>query len=162
MPEPKTKRKPRVIDEQVAEGLAVPSEWQMALARMPADWADSARTSQALVRRREVRSAGDLLRLVLAYSLWDWSLRQVAAWACLLDMAQLSDVALRKRLRGTRLWLSQLVGQQLSQVRRLVPRSGVRLRLLDASVITQPGSQGTDWRLHIGFDVEQSRLDEWE
>jgi len=162
MPEPQPNPKPKETVEQAAKGPAVPSDWQTALAGMPLDWETSARTCGAVVRRREVRSAGDLLRLVLAYSLWDWSLRQVAAWACLLDVAQLSDVAVRKRLRHARPWLSQLVGQQLIRVRALAPASGVRLRLLDASVITEPGSVGTDWRVHVGFDVEQSRLDEWE
>jgi hypothetical protein len=115
-----------------------------------------------LVRKRAVQSAGDLLRLILAYSLWDWSLRQVGAWGCLLGVAQLSDVAVRKRLRHTRQWLSHLVGQWLGQVRVPGNSQGVRLRLVDASVVTQPGSRGTDWRVHVGFDVGQSCLDEWE
>jgi len=161
MPEPRGKRKRKSGAEQPALP-AVPTEWEAALERLPAGWEAAARSSGALVRKRAVQSAGDLLRLVLAYSLWDWSLRQVGAWACVLGLAHLSDVAVRKRLRRTRLWLSSLVGQCLGQVRDLANARGVRLRLIDASVITQPGSQGTDWRVHVGFDVGQGRLDEWE
>jgi len=161
MPEPRGKRKRKSVAEQPVLP-AVPTEWDAALARLPAGWETAAQSSGALVRKRAVQSAGDLLRLVLAYSLWDWSLRQVGAWACILGLAHLSDVAVRKRLRHTRPWLGALVGQALGQVRGLANPYGVRLRLIDASVITQPGSRGTDWRVHVGFDVGQSCLDEWE
>ena len=86
----------------------------------------------------------------------------MGAWATVTQLAELSDVALGKRLRQCRLWLSQLLGQALGQVRLSRPAAGLRLRLVDASVITEPGSTGTDWRVHIGFDVGASRLDEWE
>ncbi len=161
MPEPRWKRKRKGATEQPVPA-AVPTEWEAALARLPAGWDTAAPSSGALVRKRAVQSAGDLLRLVLAYSLWDWSLRQVGAWACILGLAHLSDVAVRKRLRHTHRWLSAVVGQALGQVRGLAHPNGVRLRLIDASVVTQPGSRGTDWRVHIGFDVGQSCLDEWE
>jgi len=163
MSKPHQKRTAKTGVEQGTDTpRAVPSEWQALLAR----WADgldqSAYETGALRRKRQVRSAGYLLRLVLAYSLWDWSLRQVGAWATVTHVAELSDVALGKRLRQCRLWLSQLLGQALSQVRLSHPAGGLRLRIVDASVITQPGSTGTDWRLHVGFDVGASRLDEWE
>lgn len=161
MPEPRGKRKRKEDVEQPVRP-AVPTEWEAALARLPAGWETAAHSHRALVRKRAVQSAGDLLRLVLAYSLWDWSLRQVGAWACILGVAHLSDVAVRKRLRRTRQWLSMLVGQCLGQVRGVANPRGVRLRVIDASVITQPGSRGTDWRVHVGFDVGQSCLDEWE
>lgn len=161
MPEPDGKRKRKSAAEQPV-APAVPEEWEDALARLPAGWETAAHSRRALVRKRAVHSAGDLLRLVLAYSLWDWSLRQVGAWACMLGLANLSDVAVRKRVRHARPWLSALVGQALGQVRGLANPHGLRLRLIDASVITQPGSRGTDWRVHVGFDVGQSCLDEWE
>src|SRR5258706_2904565 len=139
-----------------------PDEWAAILARLPAGLDEIAHQTGALERRRAVKSAGDLLGLVLAYSLWDWSLKQVGAWATVTNLAEVSDVALRNRLRHSRLWLSQVLGQALGQVRLSRPTSGVRARIFDASVITQPGSTGTDWRLHVGFDVGLGRFDEWE
>jgi hypothetical protein len=35
----------------------------------------------------------------------------------------------------------------------------VRLRLVDATVISRPGSQGTDWRVHLSFDIGHMCLD---
>jgi hypothetical protein len=138
---------------------AIPAEWDACLARLPVDLEESAYRTQALRRKRQVRQASDLLRLVLAYSLWDWSLRLVGAWAVVMQIANLSDVAVRKRLRGTRRWLGELVGAWVRQRSGLAAQAGVRLRLIDATVITQPGSQGTDWRVHLSFDVGRMCLD---
>lgn len=166
MSEPKLKR-----NRKLSAGQAPPpavalrpvlDEWQAGLACLPVDVDQLARQTGALARKRAVKSGGDLLRLVLAYSWLDWSLRQVGAWATTLELAELSDVAVRKRLLKTRAWLSQLVGQALGQVRLSGRQSALRLQLIDATVITQPGSTGTDWRVHVGFDVGRSCLDEWE
>src|SRR6266508_6715323 len=69
-------------------------EWAHVLAQLPADLEASARASGALRRRREVRSAAALLRLVLAYALSGWPLRLVAVWATVLGVGRLSDAAL--------------------------------------------------------------------
>jgi hypothetical protein len=118
------------------------------------DLESSAKQAQALVRKRQIRSAADLLRLVLMYVVSDWSLRLVGAWASLHGIGYLSDVAVLKRIRNCSVWLSRLVGQILQQrcqaVRESVP---VRVRLMDASVITRSGASGTEWRLHLGLSL---------
>jgi hypothetical protein len=80
----------------------------------------------------------------------DWSLRLVAFWAFLQGIGYLSDVAVLKRLRNCTEWLGVLTGELLRRrcqaFQQTVP---VRLRLMDASVITRPGSKGTDWRLKL-------------
>jgi len=163
MSKPSVKRNGKTAVEQVqGTPRRLPDGWEAMLTRLPADLDEMARQTGALRRKRAVKSAGDLLRLVLAYSLWDWSLRQVGAWATVTSLAELSDVALRHRLRHARLWLSQVLGQGLGQVRLARSARGVRARIFDASVIIEPGSTGTDWRLHVGFDVGPGRFDEWE
>ena len=70
-----------------------------------ADLEASARDTGALVRRREVGSASDLLRLALAYGFCGLSLRETAAWAEANGIASISNVALLKRLRASANWL---------------------------------------------------------
>ncbi len=160
MPEPQTQGKRKWSEPQAAgRERTIPAEWEAGLARVPVDLEESAYRTKALQRKRGVQRAADLLRLVLAYSLWDWSLRLVGAWATSAGLANLSDVAVRKRLRGTRRWLGELVGAWVRQHGGLTAHAGVRVRLIDATVITQPGSQGTDWRVHLSFDVGQMCLD---
>ena len=91
--------------------------------------------------------------MVLAYSVCDWSLRLVGAWATIIGLGHLSDVAVRKCLRNTLPWLGRIMGAWLSKRQQgLAGRAG-RVRLIDASVISEPASTGTDWRLHVRFDL---------
>lgn len=135
--------------------------WGRVLAMLPDDLDRSARQYKALLRRRGIAQAADLLRLAFFYGLADWSLRQIGMWANLLGVCDLSDVAILHRLRSSRAWLGALVVEMLRQRGiRLQASAKVRLRILDATVITQPGSQGTDWRLHLSLDLGSMSLDQ--
>jgi hypothetical protein len=127
--------------------------WDQMLLHIPGDLERMAQQTQALQRRREVKSAGDLLRLVLAYSVCHWSLRLVGLWATVIGLGELSDVAVRKRLCHTQAWLGQVVTEWLGLRRERVAAPAVRLRLRDATTVSVPGSLGTDGRLHAVFDV---------
>jgi hypothetical protein len=170
MSKPTAKRngKPQKIQAVAARGQpqvsqpSVPTEWDGLSRVLGVDLDRLALETKALQRKREVRSAQDLLRLVLAYALWDWSFQLVGAWATVLGLGNLSGVAIRQRLRHSHAWLSRLLGGWLSAAQQPLAGRRVRLRLLDASVITRPGSTGTDWRVHLSFDVGALRLDEFE
>src|SRR6516165_810432 len=74
----------------------------------------TARDTKAFVRPREIRSAVDLLRLILAYCLGERGLRSTAAWATSVGLVDISSVALLYRLRQCGDWLALLVGQALA------------------------------------------------
>lgn len=122
---------------------------------LPSDLDEMAHQSGALIRRREVRSASCLLRLVMAYAVEGRSLRQTAAWAAAMGIARLSDVALLKRFRSAALWLSILLARMLASRAAALASGcpGFRVRLIDATSVSRSGSAGTDWRLHVGFDL---------
>lgn len=120
----------------------------------------SARANKALVRKRVIQNGFDLLRMALAYAVCDWSLQVVGLWAVLVGIGALSAVAIRQRLQCSDRWLGKLVGELLRQ--RQVGRtvgSGVRLRLQDATVVSKPGSSGTDYRVHLWYNVGESAVD---
>jgi hypothetical protein len=123
----------------------------------------SARTSGALARKRQVRSASDLLRLALAYGPGGQSLRQTAAWAELQQVASLSDVGLMYRLRDSADWLAQIAGALLSpRASTASPAAlGLRLRVVDGSIISAPG-RGPRWRLHSVYDLAEDRFSAFE
>jgi hypothetical protein len=119
----------------------------------------SAKRCKALVRRREIRSAEDLLRMALAYGPCQMSLRTVAAWASAQGIGELSDVAVLKRLRASADWLEELVGEVLS--RQLAPPAtlgGRPIRLYDATTVSHPGSDRANWRLHATYDPRRGQL----
>jgi hypothetical protein len=135
------------------------ADWEHILAVLPVDLAASARTYGAFQRARGVRSAADLLRLVLLYAQADWSLRQVGAWAALHAWGELSHVALLSRLKASEAWLRHLVGELVGLQRTASLARPGRVRLVDASAISRPGSTGTDWRLHLSVDLAAECID---
>lgn len=144
-------------------GLAdLSAEWDNLGQVLGVDLEQLAYTTGALVRKRKVASAHDLIRIVLAYALWDWSFQLVGAWATTLGLGSLSGVAIRRRVRQSHDLLSQLLGQWLSRARQPLVGRALRVRLIDGTVITRPGSTGVDWRVHVGFDVGAQRLDQFE
>jgi hypothetical protein len=123
----------------------------------------SARASGAFGRKRQIRSASDLLRLALAYGPGGQSLRQTAAWAELQQVASLSDVALMYRLRASADWLAHIASALLGprKATASAPTLGLRLRVIDGSVISPPG-RGPRWRLHAVYDLAEDRLSGFE
>jgi hypothetical protein len=141
-------------------------EWPYLLGCLPAscDLEESARRFGAISRRREVGSASTLLRLALAYGFCDMSLRQTAAWAQAAEVANISDVALLRRLCKAAPWLGYLVATKLADSTpppSLLP-AGHKLRLVDATTVSKPGSTGTDFRLHLGYDLSRQTFDHFE
>ncbi len=123
---------------------------------------ETAKEFGALRRRRSVDSAQTLLRLVFAYGFSGLSLRQTTAWADAAGIASLSDVALLKRLRSSANWLGHLLFLKLADRATVPAVYKGRLRLVDATTISRPGSTGTDWRVHMGLDLGTSTIDHIE
>ena len=131
--------------------------------RLPADLEPHARLLKAFQRKRGVACAADLLRALLAYVLCARAFRQMGAWAVLLDLADLSDTAWRKRLRTANVWLAWVLAELLAPpppARPPVPVPPVRGRILliDATRLAHPGGTGDDWRLHTAYDLLAARL----
>ncbi len=157
-PQPKARESNPPLPELKAD-RRVEEDWARVVELMPGDLEASARAHQALQRCREIRSAATLLRIVLVYALCDWSFRLVGAWAAVREGVHLASKVVRQRVMGCEAWLQHLVTQWLLRRGLALPPGGGRVRLVDASVVSGPGSQGTDWRLHVSFDLAQGRID---
>ena len=137
--------------------------WQTTLARLGGAAAveASAREKGAFLRSRAVVCATDLLRLVLAYCLGGMGLRSASAWAASAGLADLSNVALLKRLRKCSAWMEHLAGTLLSA--GIQPEAGGRrIRLLDGTTVPKAGKEAKKnsglWRLHCAFDLPEERF----
>jgi hypothetical protein len=73
-------------------------------------------------------------------------------------IASLSDVALGKRLRHSRAWLREEVGRLAGLQRQRWAARAVRVRLVDATTVNEPGSRGTNWRVHAVLDLQAGSL----
>jgi len=141
--------------------------WEGVLGRLEehVDVEASAREHGAIVRRRVVRTAAQLLRLVLAYCLSGFSLRTTAAWAEASGQASFSDVALLQRLRRCGPWLAALVSQLSGALHPEADcgaggAEGTRPVLaVDATAVCSPGGRDKRYRLlHTVYDVGAQRF----
>jgi hypothetical protein len=136
---------------------AAPDAWLDILARFPPgiDINRLARTSKAIRRARGISDGSDLLRLGMARGPGGMSLQQTAAWAHLTGVAELSAPSLHDRLHQSVAFFAELTKLLLAAKAPGTTRvwSGRCLHLTDSSSISQPGSTGTDWRLHAVYDL---------
>lgn len=143
-------------------------DWSAVLAMVSEviDLEESARSTGALLRRRQIQSAEDLLRLALVYGPGGQSLRDTAAWAALEGVADMSKTALLYRLRDAAPWMGQITAALLARRsaeagETTATRLGRHIRLVDGSSITSLGT-AKDWRLHAVYDLEHQRFDTLE
>lgn len=123
------------------------------------DLETTARQYRALLRKRHVKSAADLLKLVLLYGVGGYSLRTTAGVAAAMGVATLCDVCLLERLQRSVPWLEHLL---LARLNRRAPPGvlgplACRLTLIDGPSLSVPGSHGTDRRVPVRYDPSQGR-----
>jgi hypothetical protein len=74
----------------------------------------------------------------------------------------LSAGAVFKRLRASEEWLRWLAEQQRGRQRLAVESQGRPVRAVDATTVSEPGSTGTDWRVHYVVNLANLQCDFFE
>jgi len=135
-----------------ATGNALAEDWELLMSFFPRDWRRQAETSGALKGLRQDKSAEEYLRVLLLHLGCGFSLRETAVRAQQAGLADLSDVALLKRLRKSKPWLQQLCCALFAERRCSRVVEGARpWRLLDGSLVSEPGKTGSQWRIHYSL-----------
>jgi hypothetical protein len=125
----------------------LPEEWAILRQWLPADLRQVALEKGFFTRRRGLQDAERWLRLILMHVAGGLSLKQTAVRARELGLAQVSSVALHKRLKKAEAWLASLTKHVLEQCWQAGPaRRCLRpIRVVDATDVQEPGSTGTSW-----------------
>ena len=131
---------------------AANEDWDLLLSFLPANWKELGRLTDATKGLRQDKSEEACLRVLLMHLGCGLSLRETVVRAREAHLANLSDVALLKRLRKSREWLHHLC-RALFEERGLLTQggSGAPLRLLDATEVKEPGKTGSLWRVHYSL-----------
>jgi hypothetical protein len=127
----------------------------------PPGWEELGRSAGAVARLRGFNSLNNLLRTLLLHVGCGWSLRETAVQAKLAGIADVSDVTLLNRLRQAESWLRQLCQQLwIDNGVNLEPAlKGRPVRLLDATVVKEPGKTGGQWRIHYSIRLPSLECD---
>ena len=97
--------------------------------------------TDAVERLREFSSPGVLLRTLLLHVARGYSLRETALRAKLANWADVSDVALLKRLRKSEAWLRSMCVELLRENGRNWgdEAASPRTRIVDGTIVKEPG-----------------------
>lgn len=147
----------------------IEDEWITIRQLLPKDLDSSAREYGAMQRRRgKISSAEQLLRVILMHVAGGLSLEQTVSRAQARGLVHMNAMALHKRLCGSQLWLQALTAHLLEDIKKHMGVNedywgmGYRVRILDATNIQEPGSSGSDWRIHYSLRLPEMCCDFFE
>jgi hypothetical protein len=140
-------------------------EWDVLKRFLPNGWEKRAYEVGAFYRKRKIDSPSTLLRVLFIHLAEGKSFRTTSAYAKEAKLCDINDVALLNRLRHSSEWLRWMAVELLKQIRIVsLPAQLLgkyRVRLVDGSVVTEPGSTGADWRIHYSVNLSPLRCDEF-
>ena len=140
---------------------AADEDWLVLISLFPEGWQQQAKQTGAIERQRGITAPEALLRLFLLHVARGYSLRETAVRAKEAGLATISDVGLLKRLRRSEDWLRWLCT-------RLVIENGVQMpgepgqrsvRIVDGTIIKEPGKTGSQWRILYSMRLPDLRCD---
>jgi len=147
--------------------IAVPEEWEILRRWLPDDLNQRARETGFMQRARGLQNAECWLRLILMHVAGGLLLQQTAVRARELGLAQITSVALFKRLRKAERWLADVTRHMLAEHQQLLGAQSrikvpYRMRIVDATDIQEPGDTGTSLRVHYSLRLPELTCDHYE
>lgn len=139
-------------------------DWELVKCLLPEQWEQKARELGAFRRGKGITDPSTLLRVMLIHLAQGCGLRETAVRAQQGGLASVSDVAILKRLKGCGAWFEWMAGA-LRQ--RWLPDfpvgaawTGRRIRLVDGTMVSEPGETGSQWRLHYSIGLPALNCEE--
>lgn len=137
----------------------------MILRHLPSGWDTQAFETGAMRRVREFKNPEALLRTLLVHLAEGYSLRETAVRVRQGGIADVSDVAIMKRLQASEEWLRWMALEFTAYHENPVLLSvgdRLRVRITDATNVNEPGKTGSSWRLHYSMELKTLRCDFFE
>jgi hypothetical protein len=133
--------------------------WEILATFLPEGWAEQAWQLGAMQRARYIKDPAVVLRLLLMHVALGCSLAETAARAKASGLAEISAVGVFKRLRAAEPWLRWLAQQMRGTAELPLQVTGRRVRAVDATAVHEPGSTGTDWKIHYAVNLADLQCD---
>lgn len=136
-------------------------DWPLLLSFFPDGWRDMALDTGALKGLRKDKSPENLLRTLLIHFGCGHSLRETVVRAREAGIADLSDVALLKRLRKSKDWLNSMCVALFRErgVGSSLAGGDFQVRAFDGTLVKEPGKTGSFWRIHYSVSLPSLHCD---
>ncbi len=125
---------------------------------LPKGWEEKARELKALVRARQVKTAEDLLTVILTYLMRMGSFGGTATWLNLTSDLHLDKNAVYRRILSSGEWLKWMALTMAKEDGLLIDKPEwlkKNVVLIDGSELSVKGSKGGDYWLHYAMDLFQ-------
>lgn len=141
-------------------------DWDLLMGFLPANWKDLAVESGVLKGLRKDKSPEGLLRVLLMHLGCGYSLAETSVRAHQSGLAELSPVALMKRLIKAGPWFQAMCHALFSERGVLMhwpdSDSPFAVRLVDATTVKEPGKTGSLWRIHYSVCLPSLQCDHFQ
>jgi hypothetical protein len=140
------------------------NNWKVLTALLPGGWRQMALRYGAVERLRRFSSPEVLLRTLLLHVARGYSLRETVVRAKMANWADVSDVALLKRLRNSEEWLRALCIELFREngVCRIDKAISAPIRIVDGTIVREPGKTGSQWRILYSLKLPSLMCDFFE
>src|SRR5438270_1109321 len=140
------------------------NNWRVLTALLPRGWQQMALRYGAVERLRGFSSPEVLLRTLMLHVAQGYSLRETVVRAKMADWADVSDVALLKRLRNSEEWLRALCIDLFRENGVCRPDKAISapIRVVDGTIVREPGKTGSQWRILYSLKLPSLMCDFFE
>ena len=143
--------------------LASYEDWSVLKTIFPSNWESLAVETNAFVRKlRNFKDAESVMRTLLLHIANGYSLRETVTRAKMSELADVSDVALLKRLQCSEDWFKALCLSLLKErgvKTGQLPSEGIEIRIVDGTTVKEPGKTGSQWRVHYSIRLSDLHCD---
>jgi hypothetical protein len=137
--------------------VGVEEDWEVLHRMFPHNWRELARETGSLVRQlRTFRDEEAVMRTLLLHVANGYSLRETVTRAKLSGLAEVTDVALLKRLQCSEQWFKALCTALLRERGIDVDKESpdkIRMKIVDGTIVKEPGKTGSEWRVHYAIEL---------
>ena len=135
-------------------------DWNVVMSFFPKNWRWLAKRHRVLKGLRKDKDPAQFLRALLLHLGGGHSLRETSVRLRQSGIAELSDVALLKRLKKSKDYLHALCKSLLSEGSKPGKRfKGQEFRLFDSTIVKEQGPTGSHWRIHYSIRFPSLRCD---
>jgi len=146
----------------LAEDL-IADDWAVVREFLPKGWEEQARKTGAWRRSgRKLDGPNALLHILMIHLAAGYSLQETASRAKQAGLGAVSAVSIFKRLQASEEWLRWLAAAERALLVGRLPKLKRRVRAVDATTVSEPGSTGADWRLHYAINLTSLQCDFFE
>ena len=132
------------------------------LKHLPKDIEEKAVELGVIERKREIKNAKDLLKMLMIYANEKISIKILSFIASALKIAEISDRAWSKKILKTTEWLKYILNGILGKIQKTPVKNKRKIKLIDCSTILQIGKEQNQARMHTCFNLNIGTVEQVE